>query len=104
MKTAFHLNEVDRLKPTLSNIKNILKMDVAAVILLINGNAINLFKEEDFSISIADPRFKIFACKNSMETYGVNINQLQLGTEVVASGVYSLSELQLVDHFAYIKA
>lgn len=103
MKTVFHLNEIDRLNVNISNINNLLKTDIKEVVLLINGNAINLFKEESFNIDIIDPRFKIMVCNNSMTSNNISTDQLLEGTIVAASGVYTLSDLQVNHNFAYIK-
>ena len=103
MKVVLHLNEIERLKPTLSNIINILKTDVLGVKLLINGNAINLFKDEDFEVSINDNRFQIMACQNSMKAHDVDAVMLLENTVIVSSGVYTLMQLQVEDNFAYIK-
>ena len=104
MKVVFHLNEIERLKPSLSNIKNILKTDVEVVKLLINGDAINLFKDKNFEITSIDARFQIMACQNSMKAHDVYADMLPPNTVIVSSGVYTLMQLQVEDNFAYINS
>ncbi len=104
MKTVFHLNETHRLKNVISNIRNILKIeDISTVILLINGEAINLFKDPDFTIDILSDKFTINACANSMKSNNVQKSELIPDTVVVESGVYTLTILQCNEGYAYIK-
>ena len=104
MKAVFHLNESHRIDSALSNIRNILKMeDVLQVILLINGEAINLFKDPEFIIDISSQKFLINVCQNSMTSNKVSKTDLLAGTVVVASGVYTLTMLQNKEGYAYIK-
>lgn len=104
MKAVFHLNESHRIDSALSNIRNILKMeDVLQVILLINGEAINLFKDPDFTIDILSDKFTINACANSMKSNNVQKSELLPDTVVVESGVYTLTMLQNKEGYAYIK-
>ena len=104
MKTVFHLNETHRLKNAMSNIRNILKIEgISTVILLINGEAINLFKDPDFTIDILSDKFTINACANSMKSNNVQKSELLPDTVVVESGVYTLTILQCNEGYAYIK-
>lgn len=104
MRVVFHVNESHRINSALSNIRNILKMeDVFHVILLINGEAINLFKDTTFTLDIPSENFAINACQNSMRSNNVTENELLPGTIVVASGVYTLACLQNNEGYAYIK-
>lgn len=103
MKVVFHLNESNRLDVALSNIRNILKMDDVSVVLLINGEAINLFKKDDITIDVNSERLSVQVCKNSMMSNNVHESDLTPGIKIVASGVYTLTLLQSQLDFAYIK-
>lgn len=103
MNVVFHLNESTRLNIVLSNIRNILKMDDVFVVLLINGEAINLFKNKEFEIDVNSERLKMMVCKNSMISNKVLESDLPTNVEIVPSGVYTLTKLQSQLGFAYIK-
>lgn len=104
MNVVFHLNESNRLNIVLSNIRNILKMDDVSVVLLINGEAINLFKNIAFEIDINSEWLKVMVCKNSMVSNNVLESDLPIGIEIVPSGVYTLTYMQVKLGYAYIKA
>lgn len=103
MKALFHFNSLDQLKLIQSNVKNILVHPVDRVVVLINGPAINLFKESKVQLKYDDPRFLIMACQNSMNSNDITKDMLYEEVKIVASGVYTLAELQIEENFAYIK-
>ena len=103
MKTVFHFNDLDQIKFIQSNLKNILVHPVEKVVVLINGPAINLCLDSKVKLHFDDNRFLILACKNSMNSNGISEDMLYPGVEIVESGVYTLTQLQVQENYAYIK-
>lgn len=99
MKVVFHLNEVDKFKMVLSNIKNLKPYDdISSIVLLINGPAITLVTDTIGEIE----GVRIEVCKNSLKSSSIELDSLKPYFIPVDAGVYRLIELQSKG-YAYIK-
>ncbi len=99
MKVVFHLNEVDKFKMVLSNIKNLKPYDdISSIVLLINGPAITLVTDTIREIE----GVRIEVCKNSLKSSSIELDSLKPYFIPVDAGVYRLIELQSKG-YAYIK-
>lgn len=99
MKVVFHLNELDKFKMVLSNIKNLKPYDdISSIVLLINGPAITLVTDTIGEIE----GVRIEVCKNSLKSSSIELDSLKPYFIPVDAGVYRLIELQSKG-YAYIK-
>lgn len=99
MKSLFHINTFDGYKRAQGNLKNILKFkDVSDVVVVINGEAIQLVLEPfNFIDGIV---YQV--CQNSLNAHSIDATQIDKRFVVVASGVYQLTKLQ-TKGYSYIK-
>ncbi|MFR3685383.1 MAG: DsrE family protein [Enterococcus sp.] len=103
MKVVFHIDELEKWTETANNVKNLLKEPKKiAIIVLINGNAINGYLASENQAFIATKGVTFHACNNAMRANKIEKEQLPENVVVVPAGVLDLIELQ-AQGYAYIK-
>jgi intracellular sulfur oxidation DsrE/DsrF family protein len=112
-RAVFHV-DLDEIKPfniALANVGNLLHAIPEKhydLVLLFNGPAVTLlqteqcapFREEIWRLQQARVAFKV--CRNALNRFNVDPDNLIEGCEIVPAGVVALIELQQ-DGYAYIK-
>ncbi|NLX17663.1 MAG: hypothetical protein GXY53_00060 [Desulfobulbus sp.] len=112
-RAVFHL-DLDDIKPftiALANISNLLRAIPEKhydLILLCNGPAVTLlqsdacgpYREEIWQLQQARVSFKV--CRNALNRFNVDPDDLIDGCEIIPAGIVALIELQQ-DGYAYIK-
>jgi len=111
---VFHIdnNEIQRLKMSLENIKNLLNevdSENSYIALVANGASVNLFLhgnasdvDEDIK-KLHDKGIKFFVCNNSIKKFNINRLDLLPEVDIVKAGVLTLIELQSEKKCSYIK-
>lgn len=110
MKVVFHIDWDDEkvLNLLLTNVENLLKAisEDAKVCVVANGSAVNLFKKDsEFNPrveALVEKGVRFLMCNNSLNKFGLSLDDLISGCEVVKAGVLELVKLQ-EDGYAYIK-
>ncbi len=112
-RAVFHV-DMDDVKPfkiVLTNIANLIRAIPERhydLVLLCNGPAVKLlqneenapFREEIWRLQQARVSFKV--CRNALNSFNIDPDNLIEGCEIVPAGVVALIELQQ-DGYAYIK-
>jgi uncharacterized protein len=112
-RAVFHV-DLDEIKPmniALANVGNLLRAIPEKhydLVLLFNGPAVSLlqteqgapFREEIWQLQQARVSFKV--CRNALNHFNIDPDNLIEGCEIVPAGVVTLIELQQ-DGYAYIK-
>ncbi len=106
-KALFHLDEPDRTRMVLNNIKNLLDdMNNVEVEVVVNATAVEVLQEQSEYKNIIeklDKREVSFkACSNSLENFDVKEKDLINAVEVVSAGVTELTVKQS-EGWAYIR-
>lgn len=109
MKVLFHINELERFDVLYGNVNNIIKeakknKEAIEVIVLANGVAVKKLVTNEIKEKLAENfnDVKIYACENSLKTFGINEKDLIDGIYKTGSGVYFLAVKQK-DGYLYIK-
>ena len=103
MNVVFHIDDLEKWAETASNVKNLLKEPYKiAIIVLVNGKAINGYLSPENQAFIATEGVTFHACNNAMLANNFTKEQLPDNVVVVPAGVLDLIELQAKD-YAYIK-
>ena len=103
MKVVFHIDELEKWTETANNVKNLLKEpEKIAIIVLINGKAINGYLAAENQAFSATEGVTFHACNNAMRANNITKEQLPEDVVVVPAGVLDLIELQ-AQGYAYIK-
>lgn len=103
MNVVFHIDELEKWPEAASNVKNLLKEPYKiAIIILVNGEAINGYLAPENQAFIATAGVTFHACNNAMRANKIAKEQLPKNVVVVPAGVLDLIELQ-AQGYAYIK-
>ncbi|MBO0451965.1 MULTISPECIES: DsrE family protein [Enterococcus] len=103
MKVVFHVDELEKWSEAANNVKNLLKEPhKIAIIILINGKAINGYLAPENQAFIATEGISFHACNNAMRANKIAAEQLPGNVVVVPAGVLDLIKLQS-EGYAYIK-
>jgi len=108
-KVIFHVDENNKFKLALNNIKNLLedmKNSYLEVEILVNSEAVSLVKKEcEYTINIEKlmkKKVSFVVCNNSLKALKIKGKELIDGVVIVDSGVGELVKKQ-IDGWAYIK-
>ena len=112
MSTVFHFaSGTAEQKHAIANVSNLLgddSVETDTVALVANGAGIRLVSTnesehvEDLE-SLLGKGVDVYACRNSMDAFGIDESDLVEGVEPVPSGVGKLTTLQAREGFAYIE-
>jgi intracellular sulfur oxidation DsrE/DsrF family protein len=111
MRVVFHLSsgDVDEWRHTILNVRNLLddgSVDVDEAVLLVNGDAIDLFGKRsplsDRVRGLASAGVRCVGCRNSLAGRDRTRAGLLANVELVPSGVGELARLQ-DEGYAYLK-
>ena len=112
LKVIFHIDDKERWDMVLSNVKNLLdqvNQSEIKIEVLANGNAVEKYNEkQDKSDSIklmkelSKKDVKFLACNNSINSLGLDKNELYDFVTIVPAGVLELTVKQSKG-YAYIK-
>ena len=114
MKVIFHIDENEKWKMTLGNVKNMLNYasneDIKFKIeILANGAAVTEFKSENKSNEnykilkeLSDQNVDIAVCKNALSAFEISENEIYPFIRTVPAGVVELT-IKQDEGYAYIK-
>lgn len=111
MKVILHVDEIERFKIAIGNVKNILKLepDMVIEVLVHNEPLKYLEKENDFKenfredlINLSSKGVQFAACNNTMTKMGILKEDLYPFVKVVRAGVLELIEKE-GEGYAYVK-
>lgn len=106
-KALFHLDEPDRTRMVLNNVKNLVDdLDNVKVEVVVNATAVEVLKEESEYRNIIEKLNKrevsFMACSNSLENFDVKEKDLIDIVDIVSAGVTELTVKQSKG-WAYIR-
>jgi len=103
MKVIFHIDEFEKWKLTLANVKNFLKEEADARIeVLANADAVKAFTDEEMLKEMLDLNAEFVACGNALKAHDIDKNTLNENIKVVPAGVVELAKKQ-EEGFSYIR-
>lgn len=110
IKAIFHIDEVEKWKLTIGNVRNLLKgleESTFEIEIVANSVAVSEYRRTDSSVSqelkeLSNAGVRLCACRNALNSLSIKSEDLFGFIEVVPIGVKEIIEKQLVG-FAYVK-
>ncbi|MCX8115448.1 MAG: DsrE family protein [Burkholderiaceae bacterium] len=114
IKAVYHINEIDKARGLLANVRNHLRDDPAArIVVIANGGGIDFLLRDAVDksgvpfapaleeLSRQGVAFKV--CRNTLTARKLTDSEVAEGVAVVAAGVAEIARLQAREGYVYIK-
>ncbi|MCU0950763.1 MAG: hypothetical protein MUC68_06790 [Burkholderiaceae bacterium] len=106
IKAVYHINEIDKARGLLANVRNHLRDDAAArIVVIANGNGIDFLLQDavDKAGVPFAPAVQFKVCRNTLTSRNLTDKAVAEQVGVVQAGVSEIAKLQAREGFVYLK-